>query len=87
MEILKNDFERDLAEMEMQRNKLQDELVSLKKEQASDLELMQFRGKCDEEREALKVEREVMRVERDAMKVKTDAMKKEMDGLKEVKRI
>jgi hypothetical protein len=32
IEILNNQFERDLPEMEMQRNKLQDELVSFKKE-------------------------------------------------------
>jgi hypothetical protein len=44
MEILKNEFERDLGEMELQRDKLQEELVSnLKKQVAADVELIEFR--------------------------------------------
>jgi bifunctional N-acetylglucosamine-1-phosphate-uridyltransferase/glucosamine-1-phosphate-acetyltransferase GlmU-like protein len=60
--------------------------VSLKKQVAADVELIEFREhKCFEEREALRLEREVVKVESEALKKKGDDMKKEMDGLKEEK--
>jgi hypothetical protein len=87
MEILKKEFERDLGEMEVQRNKLQEELVFLKNKYAADAELIEFREqKCREEREALKLEREAVKVESEALKKNGDDMKKEMDGLKQEKK-
>jgi hypothetical protein len=89
MEIFKNEFERDLGEMELQRDKLQEELViNSKKQVAADVELIEFREhKFHGEREVLRLKREVVQVESEALKKKGDDMKKEMDGLKEEKNL